>query len=139
MRCDPPYQRFLFAFNESRIFSHGRVQAMTENPYEIPAKIRELTEKSIEEARKAFESFIEAAQKATAQAEDTASALQSSAKEVSAKALSFTEAHVKAAFDHAQKLIHTKDPQEFLAHQSEYTTVRLSEPGSLDNPWRAIR
>ena len=112
---------------------------MTENPYEIPAKIRELTEKSIEEARKAFESFIEAAQKATAQAEDTASALQSSAKEVSAKALSFTEAHVKAAFDHAQKLIHTKDPQEFLAHQSEYTTVRLSEPGSLDNPWRAIR
>ena len=34
---------------------------MTENPYEIPAEIRELTEKSIEEARKAFESFIEAA------------------------------------------------------------------------------
>ena len=99
---------------------------MTENPYEIPAQIRELTEKSIEEARKAFESFIEAAQKAAAQAEDTATALQSSAKEASAKALSFTEAHVKAAFDHAQKLIHTKDPQEFLAHQSEYAKKQLA-------------
>ena len=45
---------------------------MTENPYEIPAQIRDLTGKSIEEARKAFESFIEASRKATAQAEGTA-------------------------------------------------------------------
>ena len=99
---------------------------MTENPYEIPAQIRELTEKSMEEARKAFESFIEAAQKATAQAEGTADALQSSAKEASAKALSFTEANVKAAFDHAQKLINAKDAQEFLAHQSEYVKKQLA-------------
>ena len=56
------------------------------------------------EARQAFESFIEAAHKATAQAEGTANALQSSA---SAKALNFTEANLKAAFDHAQKLIQT--------------------------------
>jgi hypothetical protein len=33
---------------------------------------------------------------------------------------------VKAAFDHAQKLIHTKDPQEFLAHQSEYVKKQLA-------------
>ena len=99
---------------------------MTENPYEIPAQIRDMTEKSIEEARKAFESFIEAARKATAQAEDTANALQSSAKDVSTKALSFTEANVKATFDHAQKLINAKDPQEFLAHQSEYVKKQLA-------------
>ena len=80
---------------------------MTKIPYEIPAEIRDLTAKSVEEARKAFGSFIEAAHKATAQAEGTANALQSSAKDVSAKALSFTEANLKAAFDHAQKLIHT--------------------------------
>ena len=65
---------------------------MTKIPYEIPTEIRDLTAKSVEEARKAFESFIEAAHKATAQAEGTANALQSSAKDVSAKALSFTEA-----------------------------------------------
>jgi hypothetical protein len=45
---------------------------MTKIPYEIPAEIRDLTAKSVEEARKAFESFIEAAHKATAQAEGTA-------------------------------------------------------------------
>ena len=55
---------------------------MTKIPYEkIPTEIRDLTAKSVEEARKAFESFIEAAHKAAAQAEGTANALRSSAKE----------------------------------------------------------
>jgi hypothetical protein len=53
---------------------------MTNIPYEIPAEIRDLTAKSVEEARKAFKSFIEASHKATAQAQRTANALQSSAK-----------------------------------------------------------
>jgi phasin len=101
---------------------YGRVQAMTKIPYEIPAEIRDLTAKSVEDARKAFESFIEAAHKATAQAEGTTNALQST----SAKALSFTEANLKAAFDHAQKLFQAKDPREILAHQSEYVKKQLA-------------
>jgi hypothetical protein len=48
---------------------------MSKIPYEIPAEIRDLTAKSVEEARKASKSFIEAAHKATAQAEGTANAL----------------------------------------------------------------
>jgi phasin len=99
---------------------------MTKIPYEIPTEIRDLTAKSVEEARKAFGSFIGAAHKATAQAEGTANTLQSTAKDVSAKALSFTEANLKAAFDHAQKLIQAKDPQEILAHQSEYVKKQLA-------------
>src|ERR1700726_4403318 len=91
---------------------------MTKIPYEIPTEIRDLTAKSVEDARKAFESFIEAAHKATAQAEGTANALQSTAKEVSAKALSFTEANLKAAFDHAQKLIQAKDHKEMRSQRS---------------------
>lgn len=99
---------------------------MTKIPTEMPAEIRDLTAKSVEEAKKAFENFIVAAHKATAQAEGTATALQSSAKEVSAKALNFTEANVKAAFDHAQKLIQAKNPQEILAHQTEYVKKQLA-------------
>lgn len=99
---------------------------MTKIPYEIPAEIRDMTAKSVEEARKAFEGFIQAAHKATTQVEGTANALQSSAREASAKALSFTEANVKAAFDHAQKLIQSKDPQEILAHQSEFVKKQLA-------------
>lgn len=99
---------------------------MTNFPYEIPAEIRDLTAKSVDEARKAFERFVEAARSASAQAESTAELVQSSAKDVSAKALSFTEENIKAAFEHAQKLIAAKDPQEFLAHQSEYVKAQLA-------------
>jgi phasin len=117
-------RRKILSAYEPRIL--GKVQAMSKIPYEIPAEIRDLTAKSVEEARKAFGSFIEAAHKATAQAEGTANALQSRAKDVSAQALSFTEANLKAAFDHAQKLIQAKDPQEILAHQSEYVKKQLA-------------
>src|SRR4029453_13112615 len=96
----------------------GKVSPMTKIPYEIPTEIRALTAKSAEEARKAFERFAEAAHKASAQVEDAANLMQSSVKDVGAKALNFTEAHIMAAFDHAQKLIQAKNPQEFLAHQS---------------------
>ncbi len=92
----------------------------------IPDEIRDMTSKSVDEARKAFESFIEAAHKATAQVEGTANALQASAKEASTKALSFTEANVKAAFDHAQKLVQAKDPQEILTHQTEFVKKQLA-------------
>ena len=45
---------------------------MTKIPYEIPTEIRDMTAKSVEEARKAFERFAEAAHKASAQAEGAA-------------------------------------------------------------------
>ena len=99
---------------------------MTKIPYEIPVEVRDMTAKSVEEARKAFDGFMAAAHKATAHMEGTANALQTSAKEASAKALSFTEANVKAAFDHAQTLIEAKDPQEILAHQAEYLKKQLA-------------
>jgi phasin len=117
-------RRQILSAYEPRILGKGA--GMTKITYEIPTEIRDLTAKSVEEAREAFGSFIEAAHKATAQAEGTANALQSSAKDVSAKALSFTEANLKAAFDHAQKLIQAKDPQEILAHQSEYVKKQLA-------------
>jgi hypothetical protein len=51
---------------------------MTKIPYEIPTEIRDMTAKSIEEARKASERFSEAAHKASAQAEGAANMMQSS-------------------------------------------------------------
>ncbi len=99
---------------------------MTKIPYEVPAEIRDLTEKSVNEARKVFERFVEAAQTATAQAEGTVDVLQSSAKEVGASAISFTEANVKAAFDLALKLVRAKDFQEIVTVQSDYVKTQAA-------------
>ena len=93
---------------------------------EIPAEVREFAEKTVDQARKAFDSFVAAAQKASAQSEAAAETLTSSAKEVSTKAITFAEANVKAAFDLADKLVKAKDPKEFLAIQSEFLKSQVA-------------
>jgi phasin len=93
---------------------------MAHPEYQIPTEVREFAEKSVEQARKAFEGFSTAAQKALTSIDLTAMPLQSGAKEVGVKALTHAETNVKAAFDLAQKLVHAKDIQEVLQLQSDY-------------------
>ncbi|MEF3367025.1 phasin [Methylocystis sp. 9N] len=97
---------------------------MVEPIYQIPNEVRDFAEKSVEQARKAFEGFTGAAQKAL----DTPSEIPfplTGARDVSAKALSFAEANVNAAFDLAQRLVHAKDPQEVFKLQSEYVQKQI--------------
>jgi phasin len=93
---------------------------------EVPAEIREFAEKTVDQARKAFDGFVAAAQKATAQSEAATETLASSAKDLSSKAIGFAETNVKAAFDLAEKLIQAKDPKEILAIQSEYLKTQVA-------------
>jgi Phasin protein len=64
--------------------------------------------------------FIGAAKKAT----DAAEMLPFGAKDAVAKAMSFAENNVNAAFDLAQKLVRAKDVSEVLALQSEFSQSR---------------
>lgn len=97
---------------------------MVESIYQIPTEVRDFAEKSVEQARKAFEGFAGAAQKALDSSGDIPFGLPA-AKDVSSKALSFAEANVNAAFDLAQKLVHAKDPQEVFKLQSEFVQAQL--------------
>ncbi|MGD9656950.1 MAG: phasin [Methylocystis sp.] len=97
---------------------------MVESIYQVPTEVRDFAEKSVEQARKAFEGFAGAAQKALDTSADMPFGLPA-AKDVSSKALSFAEANVNAAFDLAQKLVHAKDPQEVFKLQSEFVQTQL--------------
>ena len=99
---------------------------MTTPNYEIPGEMRDMAEKSVDQARKAFEGFIGAAQKAVGQADSTATTLQSSARAIGDKAVTFAEQNVRSAFDYAQKVVRATDMQELLALQSEYVKTQLS-------------
>ncbi len=94
--------------------------------FEIPTELRDFAERSVEQARKAFEGFLTVAQRATGVAGDASNTSQSGAKSVSAHVLSYTEQNMNAAFDLAQKLVKAKDPQEALALQSEYMKAQLA-------------
>lgn len=98
---------------------------MNDKPFEIPGEMRSFAEKSVEEARAAFERYISAAQTAVSTIEGQAKAAQAGAKDVRDKSVTFAEQNVTAAFEFAQKLVRAKDPQEFAQLQSEFIRSQM--------------
>jgi len=100
---------------------------MASRSFEIPAELRTFAEKSVDEARKAFEGFIEAAQTARSNLEGATSTLQAGTKDATSKAVNFAEENVRAAFDHAEKLVRAKDPEEFLSLQLDFARGQIAQ------------
>lgn len=88
--------------------------------YEIPAEMRDLAEKSVDQARKAIDGFMGAAQKTMVTMEGAGTTVQSSAQDVSRRGFSYAEQNIAAAFDLAQKLVRSRNLQEAMQHQSEF-------------------
>lgn len=88
--------------------------------FEIPEQVREVADKSVGQARKAFEQFLDATQKAMATAESSARSATEGVADVSRQSLAFVEENVAASFDLAQRLVQARTPQEIAALQQEY-------------------
>lgn len=97
--------------------------------FEIPADMRKFAEQSVEQARKAFDGFINAAQQAVNDMEGRATAAQANAKDVGEKAVSFAQRNIMASFELAQKLVRAKDVEEILKLQSEYVQSQMQVLG----------
>ena len=101
---------------------------MAKDPFEqfaIPNEMRAFAEQSVTQARKAFEGFIEAANKAMGQMQGQAQAAHSSASEIAHKSMAYAEKNVAATFEFAQKLMRAKDAAELMALQSEYLSRQM--------------
>ena len=59
--------------------------------FEIPTEMRDFAEKSVDQARKAFDGFIGAAHKAMETLEGSTSSMQANATETTRKSLSYAE------------------------------------------------
>jgi len=88
--------------------------------FELHPEMRSFAEKSVEQARQAFDGFISAAHQAVNAFEGQSETARKGAKEVTEKALSFTEQNIASAFELAQQLMRAKDVQEVLRLQGEY-------------------
>lgn len=93
--------------------------------FEIPREMRTFAEQSVEQARKAFDGFITAAQKAASSLEGQATAAQSSAKDIRQKAMAFAEQNVATSFEFAQKLVRAKDLEELTRLQAEFVQRQM--------------
>jgi phasin len=94
--------------------------------FEIPAEMRAFAEKSVEQAKQAFGSFISAAQHAVNTAETQATSARTGAKEIGELAIEFTQRNVASSFEFAEKLVHAKDAQELTALHSDYVKSQIA-------------
>lgn len=92
---------------------------------EVPAEMRDFAEKSVEQAKKAFDSYMAAAQKAVTTIEGSAEAMQASVKDVGKRAIGYAEANVAASFVLAQRLVRAKDLQEVMKIQAEFVQDQI--------------
>ena len=86
----------------------------------VPSHVKEIAEKSVEQAEKAITAFLDAAGKSVEKMVPTP------AKYISKTTLTMTEKNIKAAFEHTKKLLQACDVHEFMRLQSEYLTNQFS-------------
>jgi len=95
-------------------------------PFEVPADMRKFAEQSVDQARKAFESFVATTQKAVSDMEGRAEAARSGVLDAGSRAMSFAERNMAASFEFAQNLVRAKDAQDVLRIQTEYVKQQLA-------------
>jgi len=95
-------------------------------PFDIPEQMREATDKSVDQAKKAFDNFIEATNEAVAKAEGTANTLRQGGGEVSRQALASVEENMAASFDLAHRLVRARTVEEVAAIQQEFIQRQMN-------------
>lgn len=88
--------------------------------FEIPEQMREVADKSVNQARKAFEQFLDATQKAMVAAEGSVKSMGEGAADLSRQSLAIVEENVAASFDLAQRLVQARTAEEIAALQQEF-------------------
>lgn len=101
---------------------------MAKDPFEqfaIPNEMRAFAEQSVAQARKAFDGFIDAANKAVGQFHGQAQSAHSNTAEIAHKSMSYAEQNVTATFEFAQRLMQAKDATEIMGLQSEFLSRQM--------------
>jgi phasin len=88
---------------------------------EIPGEMRAFAERSVEQAKSAFDKFMDATQSTVSTFEAQSKVSQAATM----KSMNFAEQNVASAFDYAQKLIRAKDPQTLLALHGEFMSSQM--------------
>lgn len=94
--------------------------------FEMPAEMRAFAEKGLEQAKTAFDAFVNAAQQAASVTQTQVMTAQSGAREMSQLALRFAENNIASSFEFAQKLMRAKDPAEVASLHADYVRTQVA-------------
>jgi len=95
------------------------------DPFAIPKDMRAMAEASFDQARKAFDKFMESAKTAAGDAEERRDSVRAGAREIGTKAVSYAEKNVQASLDYAQSLLKARDLPEMMKLHSEYVQSQM--------------
>lgn len=95
------------------------------DPFAIPQDMRNMAEASFEQARKAFDKFMESARSTAGSIEERRETVRAGAKEIGNKAVANAEKNVQAALNYAQSLLKAKDLSEVMRLHSDYVQSQM--------------
>ncbi len=93
--------------------------------FEIPAPVRQMAEKSVEQTKEAYDRFVEAARQAQGMFANSTHMMGAGGKEIQDKTLQYAEANVQAGFDLAERLVKAKDLKEVMEIQTAYARQQM--------------
>jgi len=99
------------------------------SPFEVPKEVREFAEKSVEQARQAFDQVLGASQSAIGAIGTPQNTLQAGAVDMSKQALSYAEENMSAALELADKMVRAGSVEEIAALQRDYLKSQMSVLG----------
>jgi phasin len=88
--------------------------------FEIPPEMRAFAEKSVDQARQAFDGFMSAAHHALSAFEGQTETARKGVKDVAEKAMIFAQQNIASSFELAEQLVRARDAQEVLKLQGDY-------------------
>jgi len=92
---------------------------------EIPEQIREMAERNVEQARAAYNQFLDMARQVQELVNKSSGAMAESVAEIQARALRFAEENAEAGFEFASELARAKDLKEYLEIQSRHSQKQM--------------
>ncbi|RIA55440.1 phasin [Dichotomicrobium thermohalophilum] len=93
--------------------------------FDIPAPVRQMAEKSVEQTKQAYDRLLEAARQAQGMFADSTNAMGMGSKEIQEKTMQYAEANVQASFDLAERLVKAKDLQEVMEIQTQFARQQM--------------
>jgi phasin len=91
--------------------------------------MRALAERSVEQAKVAFQQLMQAAEEAVSTLDERSETSQVDALDIAKKAMTFAERNVLSAFELAQKITQTKDIQQLVRMQTEFLQSQMQALG----------
>ena len=97
----------------------------TQNPFEVPAELRDFAEKSVEQAQKAVTAFLQNTRKINETFQSSFKSSQLPLSVAYTRSLDFAEQNANAAFAVAHKIIRARGLQEAGQIRAEYIRAQF--------------